>query len=66
MLIYDGNVCETSMGDLIKGPQDKTLKQALGNECRILAQGNNNGVISINTINFIEPSKGSTGKKLRT
>ena len=66
MHIYDDNGRKLSMGDLIKGPQGKTWAQALNNEWGRLAQGDKKGILSTNTIEFIEPSKIPAGKKLRT
>ena len=50
------------MGDLIKGPKGKTWSKALKNEWGRLAQGNDNGVLPKNTIEFIDSSKAPTGQ----
>ena len=54
------------MGDFVKGPQGKTWTQALINDWGRLSQENKNGVLSTDIIDFIDPSKVPTGKKLRT
>ena len=50
------------MSDLVKGPQGNTWSQVLNNEQVRLAQGNNNGVLSTDIFEFIDPSKVPTGK----
>ena len=64
MHIYDYNERKLSTVDLIKVTHDKTWTQALSNEWRRLAKGNNNCVLSTDTIKFIEPSKVPTGKQV--
>ena len=55
MHVYNDNDRKISICDLIKGSQGRTWAHALRKECGRSAQGNNNGVLSKDRIEFIDP-----------